>query len=568
MNEAGAGETLKPGYIVDGGEPTEHAELKIRITEITLEDKLRKLCDSAELPEYIKDAFNPDNAPLFYAGFPDDDEEYREQMIRERHEVLAELAERTHGIYVQKTFFTGENANQKPAKVFEGDLRSLIDHRLSLLREEVDDNHFIGDSVYTVLPRAQFLYYATADTVWDPESFGIVLSDKDVVTLYGDTPPEKIAFDDLATKYVEEREIDLSNETLDQRFATFEGLLEVDLSLAVLRELRTFAVMGSGNHKKALILAERHKELLLSCDIPGKLELLRELGKRFQISARGATGAQKAALETLNNHSDAIATRTDEFLHFFHNVYGQLGYTMPRQIEADETTAPRLEIDVRTASSVATTAVVELAPEEPSATPEVIEEIGALREELNERIENAAQPWRLSRKKLKESALDRLQGVLRTGAQVDGHAEGIGDWDRLAPLTADRAAMVLGTLVRVEELGRGRNGRELVQRALTEAAEEYQTLIAASEILGKYAEDERHDGYIRPNRPYNPSDDLQLVADNWHVYGRLLQEMTPTHFAGNVWQHLPEPRPNSRYAQLMREYNSYNHNAASIPVNN
>jgi hypothetical protein len=64
MNEAGAGETFKPGYIVDGGEPTEHAELKIRITEITLEDKLRKLCDSAELPEYIKDAFNPDNAPL------------------------------------------------------------------------------------------------------------------------------------------------------------------------------------------------------------------------------------------------------------------------------------------------------------------------------------------------------------------------------------------------------------------------------------------------------------------------------------------------------------------------
>lgn len=306
--------------------------------------------------------------------------------------------------------------------------------------------------------------------------------------------------------------------------------------------------------------------------------MLGQLGIKFSNLAKGSTKVQKQVLGLLSKHARVVTTRSDEFLQFFANAYDALGYDLPPILQYEEeqqaeitTSASREPAVQEVVAAVVIAAAVEIPEDEPTvleptASTETIQEINELRTELTTRIENAAQPWRLSRRKLKENGLDQLQVILRAGVGVESPIEGMGEWGPLAPMTADRAAMFLGTLVRIKELGQTRQGREAVQQALAEAAEERRSLIDAANMLSAYAADEHHSAYIRPNHPHDPLRELQLVADNWHIYSRLFNQVAPEGFAGNVWQHLPEPQPNSRYAALLQEYHSYNHNTQPIPI--
>jgi hypothetical protein len=581
MTESEA-EAFQPGYIIDGGDPTPNAELKVGFTDTTPEDRLDALCDQMHLTESVRAAFRSDTISLFYTGFADDDKECQYDSVVDRITALWDFTTRCNEAYKDRTFIPpapvaplaphrrhgGTRLSAKLSSSYEP--RHIMSPRLEIIEAEVNNGLWIGDSTDQSLLRLQYLYCEATDPVWtDDEIDFLELSANDLASIYENNPPKELRLTELAAKKAEVHGFDLTQETLDARFQTFIGLINVDLSIAILKELRIYAATSVANNKKAVTMADTHKELLYSDDFLGKQKVLEALSVKFNDISQGSAGIHRKALKVLGAHARAMTTRSNEFLQFFTNIYTALGYELPSDLQHEEEVPDQVELAPKSApqraAEIATSKVVEVIEPEPTASPEVIESINNTRAQLAERVEEATAPWRLSRRRLKELQLDGLQGQLRAGARTEAVVEGMGDWTPLAPMTADRVALLLGTLVRVEEAGR-KEGREGVLATLESARTTYNTLYNAIGILSAEASDEHHTQYIRPNYPHNPLESLQYVADNWHIFGQLLQTMAPHNFAGNVWQYLPEPRAHSRYATLIREYHSYNHNTVTLPA--
>jgi hypothetical protein len=550
------------------------ADIKVEYEGKGPEEVLTELVAAIDAPESVRAAYASETMALFDIGLPDRDQAMHESALGDRLRILDTYKVAVNDAYTQQTFTPGRKGMRKTDSGFRQ--YTVDDHRGGV--EHIEKHLGLGLrgclGVRPALAGLQILYYAESAAVWDiEEETDALLTEADLALLYRDgDQPDAPTIADVAAKIRSLGTIDLSKETLDKRFNTFVGLTNIDLSVRVLAELSEWALLNIANDKRAIKVATENQGILLSDNLLAKQELLYGLGDKLKNYLTPSTPKLLRRIVGLfGARARSVAQNTDEFLWFFRNVYTSLGYDLPAilQDEEQESTVHALPGVVQTAASTSVRQVVaveELTVTEeiePTASPEVIEEISTLKTELSGRIEEADRPWRLSKKRQRELGLDEMQSALRAGARTEATVEGMGNWTPLAPMTADRAALLLGTLVRIEEVGQ-RQGREAVQKLLERATEEHHTLIDAAEILGAYADSEHHKTYSRPNRPYNPAEDLQYVADYWHIFGDLLQTAGPQNFGGNVWQHLPEPRPTSPYAALLREYRSYAQNAEPI----
>jgi hypothetical protein len=542
-------------------------------------DQLLKLIDTVDLPESVKAAYLPGTVSLFHSGLPATDARYHEGALELRITNITDYNQRINDIY-------GDGSFSFELDKIPKDDRYILQPSAALLTQAIRQSKIIQEKgllscpgVGIILSTVQFLYYPIADTVWELDKQPVEIPESDLEILYGTDFPESVSLAEIAERVHTNQELDFSKETLDQRFEAFVGLLNLDLSRMVLLGLSELHFTRGAISDEFTKSALQHKDVILSDDLLAKQQILYELGKRYSSNTRG-TNLQKKAAVLQGSILGTLAQSSKEFLQYFKNIYTGLGYELPALLtEAEQppvaetpTPPPALARAAGQKAISKVTATVEVPAEEieeivetkPTASPEVIEEINTLKTELSGRIEEADRPWRLSKKRQKGLELDTLQDRLRNGAYTTAHVEGMGDWTPLAPMTADRVALLLGTLSRITEVGQSDNGREAVQQLLENAAETHRQLIEATEILGAYADNAHHASYSRPNRPHNPIDSLQYVADYWHIFSDLLQTTGPQNFAGNVWQYLPEPRPTSRYAALLREYQSYAQNAEPI----
>lgn len=262
------GEGFKPDHIIDGKEPTEHADLKARFTDTMPEDRLDAYCNGATfLPDSVRDAFRSDTISLFHTGFPDDDEGYRKDAACKRLEVLHQLASYYRSFYENKSplpevgmslaKLKTESQKATPNRPLptKNRLVKMLGDYIADMQGDVNDEYHIGKAVKSILVGIQFLYCTVTEPVWEETDLQPNrLSAEDIASVYTEDAPAEIGFTDLVTKTAEVRDIDTSQETLDARLATFTGLLNADLSLAVLKELTVYANIS---YSASLRLAEK-----------------------------------------------------------------------------------------------------------------------------------------------------------------------------------------------------------------------------------------------------------------------------------------------------------------------
>jgi hypothetical protein len=536
-------------------------------------DRLLKLVETADMPASVRAAYQPETVTLFDSGMPATDARYHQGSLELRAINIADYQKRVTDIYTLGSF-------SPDLKGITAEDREVLRTPAPALRQSIQQAQMVQErglqscpGVTVVLSTIQFLYYPVAEPVWEMEKHPVKLPEADLRTLYGADIPESLSLADITERVHSDRELDFSQEMLDKRFETFVGLINLDLSRMTLLGLSELHAVRGATSNEFIQFAQQHKDVILSDDLLSKHKLLYELGKRYSRHPRGGTQLQKRASAIQGVIFNTLAHNSEEFLQYFKNVYINLGYELPSLLQQEEVPVEEAPPTPVVAQIAANTVVRQLAvveepiieEVEPAIAPEIVNAIEVQKTEISGLVEESDKPWRLSRKKLKELQLDKLRGQLCEGAHAEAQLEGMGDWDPLAPMTADQTAMLLGTLVRIEEVGQKR-GRGAVGQLLEQATKTHHELIDTIDMLISRANDEGYATFIRPNRPYDPLNGLQYVADNWHIFSQLLLNMAPENFAGNVWQYLPEPREHSRYAALLREYHWYNHNTVSLPA--
>jgi hypothetical protein len=537
----------------DRGAPSSYANLEVKFNLISPQDRLNEFRKQHAVAESITDALTFETAACYKTGLPQLDEGY----IGEVHAGRVQLMDRFSTMWRQGVVdgaFTIEGTNRQPLGSPE---------IMSELHQRTAAGLAACEGAQSMVLNLQILYSRESPAVWHDEALAhfaeaIAEQTPDMELLFGEKPPENSTFHDIAEALHKRYQPDTSQETLEQRFNTFTGVLNLDLSLAILRCMSFYASFGNNKGRQAVKLARSYQELLLSDNIPAKQAVLNMVSELCQkatppSSRNSANAYERQAYITVSMYADSLIADTNRFLDFFSNVYTSLGHALPPLLR------PKTEpLPDSSNPAVATEVVPEpevVALPEPGPAPELVAEIRALTRTLDERAEEAVRPWRLSKRQIKTLGAEALMAVLKGGTQLEPDIQGFeleGDWT-LAPLPHDYAASLLGAIIHLT----GKDGTE-VTAELEAAAVDQQEIVDSAAVAQAYAELQGCGDYISIRHPVDMAERLQSMADNWHIFRRLFSEVAPTKceadFTGLAWQVLPEPRPTSTYMRLLREY--------------
>jgi hypothetical protein len=179
----------------------------------------------------------------------------------------------------------------------------------------------------------------------------------DIQKLFPDTPEDKdITGLEAMHRMREQKLVDLSKETLDARFYNITKVLQFEMLMTVMVDLRLLTKISTDKDKYAVQMFNRYAPEFLDDNLPRKLEILNEIEKNYRTLLRqGDTQQGKRVIRHLANRTQLVGKQMGEVLEFFGQTYAALGFNQPEAASATPVESVAMHVGAPLVSS--TTAI-------------------------------------------------------------------------------------------------------------------------------------------------------------------------------------------------------------------